>query len=367
MKCTVIREAILKPLQQVVGVIEKRLEMPVLQNILMEAKAREVWLTGTDLEIVQKARVPVESAEDEGSFTLPARKLLDICRALPEGTLIHLESEENRIQIKAGKGRYNLSTLPSRDFPMTEEGIFHQRITIFKKDLREMIDRVSFSMAQQDVRYYLNGLLMEQTKDRLRVVATDGHRLAISEMSIENTADVTFSIIIPRKAVMELNRLLLDEEGSVLLGFSENHLLASTDEWVFQTKLIEGRFPDYQAVLPKGGDKHVLIDREGFKSALSRVSIVFNEKFRGVRLLLAASTLKLVAINLEQEEAEEEIEVTYGGAPLEVGFNIRYLLDVLSAIKSNKVDLLCHNQNSSALILEHDRPGTQYVIMPMRL
>lgn len=368
MQIVLYRDALIKPLQNVVGVVEKRQDVPVLGNILLSASGQELALTGTDLEIELMARIMLDAEATPGETTVPARKLLDICKTLPENAKITLSSEGDRLILRSGRSRYSLVTLPAAQFPHTDEANLSHHLTLYKAVLKSLFERVSFSMALQDVRYYLNGMLMEMGADYLRVVATDGHRLAVSQhsMIIPEALHQT-RMIVPRKAIMELSRFLQDEDGSIDISLGSHHVRVKTQDMTFTTKLIEGRYPDYHRVLPKGGDKNITVDREDLRQALTRVSALFNEKYRGVRLLFSPQLLKIVATNLEQEEAEEHCETDYRGVAFEMGFNVRYLLEALSAIKSPMVQIICTAPNNSALIQEKDNQETQYVVMPMRL
>jgi DNA polymerase-3 subunit beta len=366
MKFTIDRESLLKPLQQVIGVVERRQTLPVLGNLLIAAGKDGLKITATDLEVEIQAKASFD-IEEGGEITLPARKLIDICKALPENASISLSIGDQRAQIRSGKSRFTLSTLPAADFPVVEKIQSDCRFSIAQSKLKEIIDRTQFSMAQQDVRYYLNGLMLEIGKDFLRAVATDGHRLALCDMDADIDAGDSRQVIVPRKGIQELQRLLEYSDEPVQVEVGTNHIRVQTPEVCFTSKLVDGRFPDYERVVPKGGDKLVVADRELFRQALSRTSILSNEKYRGIRLNLEKNNIKIQAHNPEQEEADEEFEVEYKGAGLEIGFNVTYLLDVLSTVRSDEVELTLSDSNSSCLIRE---PGTEqfrYVVMPMRL
>ncbi|MGD2076232.1 MAG: DNA polymerase III subunit beta [Gammaproteobacteria bacterium] len=366
MKFTIDRESLLKPLQQVIGVVERRQTLPVLGNLLIVASPDGLQMTATDLEVEIQARVNLE-VKQAGEVTLPARKFLDICKALPEGALIEVSVREQKAQIRSGKSRFTLTTLPAADFPVVEHIQGDCRFSIAQNKLKELIDRTQFSMAQQDVRYYLNGLMIEIGDDSVRAVATDGHRLALCDMPVDIDAAAARQVIVPRKGIQELQRLLEETKAPVDVEIGSNHLRARTGEVCLTSKLVDGRFPDYERVLPKGGDKQVIANRELFRQALSRTSILSNEKYRGIRLYLNTDNVKIQAHNPDQEEADEEFEVSYQGDGLEIGFNVTYLLDVLSAVRSDDVELTLSDSNSSCLIRQ---PGTEqyrYVVMPMRL
>jgi DNA polymerase-3 subunit beta len=366
MKFTIDREALLKPLQQVIGVVERRQTLPVLGNLLIVANADGLQLTATDLEVEIQANVDLE-VKQTGEITLPARKLIDICRALPEGATIELSIREQKAQIRSGRSRFTLSTLPAADFPVVEQMQGDCRFSISQTRLKELIERTQFSMAQQDVRYYLNGLMLEIGKGSVRAVATDGHRLALCDMEIDLDSVDSRQVIVPRKGIQELQRLLEDTEASAEVEIGSNHVQVRAGDVCLTSKLVDGRFPDYERVLPKGGDKQVTANREVFRQALSRTSILSNEKYRGIRVRFDTDHVNIQAHNPDQEEADEEFEVDYQGEGLEIGFNVTYLLDVLSAIRSDEVELTLSDANSSCLIRQ---PGTEqyrYVVMPMRL
>jgi DNA polymerase-3 subunit beta len=366
MKFTIDREAMLKPLQHVIGVVERRQTLPVLGNLLIEANAEGLRLTATDLEVEIRATVDL-AVKAGGESTLPARKLFDICKALPEGAKIDISVADQKAQIRAARSRFSLATLPAADFPVVTQINPNRRFSLPRRQLKELIERTQFSMAQQDVRYYLNGLMLELGNGRLRAVATDGHRLALADMPVELDAAAAEQVIVPRKGIQELQRLLEDDETPVTVEIGSNHIQVRSADLCFTSKLVDGRFPDYERVLPQGGDKHVIADRDLFRQALSRTSILSNEKYRGIRLNLKNNLITIQAHNPEQEEADEEFEVSYTGADLEIGFNVTYLLDVLSAVRSAEVELTLSDSNSSCLIRQPESDQYRYVVMPMRL
>lgn len=368
MKFTVAREAILKPLQLVAGVVEKRQTMPVLANVLLVLDGNLLSMTGTDLEVELVGRATVDSASGDGEITLPAKKFLDICRSLPDGSVIEFTLDDQKISVKSGRSRFTLSTLPATDFPAVEPGKNDINLTCKQGDIKHLIDRTSFAMAQQDVRYYLNGMLWEVRPDSLRVVATDGHRLAMCTRSIQSEiTDPLRQAILPRKGVIELARLLTDADESVELILGPNHIRAITESFSFTSKLVDGRFPDYERVLPKGGDKFVLGNRAELKKAFARTAILSNEKYRGVRLLLETNQLTIIANNPEQEEAQDQVVVDYAGDSLEVGFNVSYLQDVTNVLDTENIKITLSDANSSALLEEPEDSDSAYVVMPMRL
>lgn len=367
MHFTIQREALLKPLQLVAGVVERRQTLPVLSNVLLVVQENTLSLTGTDLEVELVGRVRLEDASEPGEITVPARKLMDICKSLPGDALVDVRLDEQKVIIKSGRSRFTLSTLPANDFPTVEEGPGSLTFSVNQARLRRLIERSSFAMAQQDVRYYLNGMLIEVSSGMLRAVATDGHRLAMCSMQAEIEQPDKHQVIVPRKGILELARLLTDAEDNVAIVLGQHHIRATTGEFTFTSKLVDGKFPDYERVLPRGGDKLVVGDRQLLREAFSRTAILSNEKYRGIRLQLENGLLKIQANNPEQEEAEEEVAVDYTGGSLEIGFNVSYLLDVLGVTTSEQVRLILSDANSSALVQEFGNDDSAYVVMPMRL
>lgn len=368
MKFSVSREALLRPLQLVAGVVEKRQTLPALANVLVVLDGDQLSLTGTDLEVEIVGRVILESGGVDGEITVPAKKLLDICRSLPDGSIIEFASQDQKAVVKSGRSRFTLSTLPASEFPVIEPGENDFGFQCEQGEIRRLIDRTSFAMAQQDVRYYLNGMLWELRDGELRVVATDGHRLAMCTRSVNiDLGDATKQAILPRKGVIELARLLSEPEKAVEIIVGSNHIRAVTDAFIFTSKLVDGKFPDYQRVLPQNGDKVIMGNREELRQAFARASILSNEKYRGVRFVLTEGLVTITANNPEQEEAEEQVGVDYVGPPLEVGFNVSYLQDVANVIDSELLKITLADSNSSALVQEPEDSDSVYVVMPMRL
>jgi len=365
MKFSASREAFLKPLQAVIGVVERRQTMPILSNVLLNVADGKVSVTATDLEVELLAEATIEQ-DKSGEITVPGRKLHDICRALPEGSKVELSLSGERLTVKAGRSRFTLSTLRAGDFPSIEEVTAVQTLTVKQSKLQELLERTQFSMAQQDVRYYLNGLLLETADSRLRAVATDGHRLALSEIELDTKVEQEGQVIVPRKGVLELSRLLGDE-GEVALKISANHVQVEAGAIRLTSKLIDGRFPDYARVIPAEAENLVKADRGLLRQALQRAAILSNEKYRGVRLELGQNMIVIQANNPEQEEAVESLEVEYAGNDLEIGFNVTYLLDALNAVEGEVVEIGLNDGNSSCLIRTPGDNATKYVVMPMRL
>jgi DNA polymerase-3 subunit beta len=365
MKFQAQRETLLKPLQAVIGVVERRQTMPILANVLISATKDGLSVTASDLEVELVARAQTE-VEEGGEITVPGRKILDILRALPEGSRIIVSTDREKLVVRSGKSRFSLSTLPAREFPLVEDIQVQRQFAVAQKSLRGLIDRTGFAMAQQDVRYYLNGLLFEMADSRLRAVATDGHRLALCD-AIDGSFGASHQVIVPRKGVLELQRLLEDSDVPANVEVGTNHLRVDLPSLRFTSKLIDGRFPDYERVLPKEGDKELIADRLLLREALGRASILSNEKYRGIRLSLSKGVLKIQAHNPEQEEAEEELEVNYQGGELEIGFNVTYLLDALAAVQGDSARVALSDANSSCLISAPGNSEARYVVMPMRL
>ena len=366
MRFSLQREAFLKPLAQVVNVVERRQTLPVLANFLVQVQNGQLSLTGTDLEVEMISRSAVDDAQD-GETTIPARKLFDIIRALPDGSKVTVSQSGDKVTVQAGRSRFTLATLPANDFPSVDEVEATERIEVPEATLKELIERTSFAMAQQDVRYYLNGLLFDLSERTLRCVATDGHRLAMCESRLEGAPVGKRQIIVPRKGVTELQRLLEGGDRSLELEVGRSHIRVKRDDVTFTSKLIDGRFPDYAAVIPIGADREVLLDREVLRAALQRAAILSNEKYRGVRVEVSPGQLKISAHNPEQEEAQEEIEADTKVDGLAIGFNVNYLLDALSALRDEHVVLQLRDANSSALVREASSEKSRHVVMPLRL
>lgn len=360
------REALLKPLQQVVGVVERRQTLPVLSNLLVNVGADGVSFTGTDLEVEMVARTAAEDLID-GEVTIPARKLFDICRALPDGAKVKVEQNGERVSVSAGRSRFTLATLPASEFPVVDNIDVVERVSLPEATLKDLIGRTAFAMAHQDVRYYLNGLLLDVRDESLRCVATDGHRLALAETKLDSKIATRRQIIIPRKGVLELQGLFESGEGDVELELGKNHIRLRRGGVTFTSKLIDGRFPDYEAVIPIGADKDVRVGREELRFALQRAAILSNEKYRGVKLEVSPNKMRIVAHNPEQEEAVEELEVQTSVADLSVGFNVNYLMDALAALSGDEIILSLRDAQSSCLLRKVDSDDTRHVVMPLRL
>ncbi|ELW8217475.1 DNA polymerase III subunit beta [Yersinia enterocolitica] len=366
MKFIIEREHLLKPLQQVSSPLGGRPTLPILGNLLLQVTEGSLLLTGTDLEMEMVARVALSHPHEQGATTVPARKFFDIWRGLPEGAEITVALDGDRLLVRSGRSRFSLSTLPAADFPNLDDWQSEVEFTLPQATLKRLIESTQFSMAHQDVRYYLNGMLFETEGEELRTVATDGHRLAVCAMPIGQTLP-SHSVIVPRKGVMELVRLLDGGDTPLRLQIGSNNIRAHVGDFIFTSKLVDGRFPDYRRVLPKNPDKTLKASCDLLKQAFARVAILSNEKFRGVRLYVSQNQLKITANNPEQEEAEEILDVSYDGAEMEIGFNVSYVLDVLNALKCEDVSLLLTDSVSSVQIEDGASQAAAYVVMPMRL
>lgn len=372
MKFTLSRDELLRPIQIVNGVVERRQALPILGNILLTLRDKTLSMTATDMEVELVARTQLPEGTD-GEITVPARKFIDICRALPADTDVKFSVDDARAVIRCGRSRFTLSTLPAADYPASEVVGDVLNVSLAQGELKHIIDLTQFAMAHQDVRYYLNGMLFEIEEHRLRVVATDGHRLAMADMTLDKPVvsedDTPRQLIVPRKGVLELTRLLDGSESPVELAIGPSSIRATIGDVTFLSKLVDGRFPDYSRVIPNHSedDKHVVADREMVRQSLARASILSNEKYRAIRLNLRSHSLHVVANNPEQEEAEDEVEVDFEGEDLEIGFNVSYLMDALANIPGDTVSIYLTDASSSCLILPEGREDCQYVVMPMRL
>lgn len=366
MKFTLTREVLLKPLQQVVNVVEKRQTLPVLSNLLFQVDQGTLTLTATDLEVELVANVSVQSYE-KGETTVPARKIFDLCRSLPDGTELHFEKKEGKVTIKAGRSRYTLSTLSANDFPTTENMVSKQVVKLSKNKFKHLLEHTAFAMAHQDVRYFLNGMLIEANQNNFRTVATDGHRLACCDEKLEESISESIQIILPRKAVLELSRLLDDSDEIIKLEFGDKHFRVSQDDLIFTSKLIDGKYPEYEAVIPIGADHVAKINKQSLIETIRRASILSSEKYRGVKLELSTDNLKIIAHNTEQEEAVEEVEMDYHGDELKIGFNYAYLLDALNALKNEDIHVCFKDAMTSCLIQDQDDDSQRHVVMPLKL
>jgi len=365
MMLEIAREDLLKPLQSVIGIVERRQTMPILANVLLSIEDGSLAITATDLEMEMIVRIPT-SAATEGKTTVAGRKLVDICRSLPDQSKITLQAEGERLLLRSGRSRFTLAALPGADFPSLSSFNSQVETHIPQTALKKLFEQTCFAMANQDVRYYLNGLLLEFNNQQLCAVGTDGHRLALCSTDADMGLEQNLQIIVPRKAVMELQKLLT-HEGDVNILVSSNHIRMELSNICFTSKLIDGRFPDYERVLPKHANNTLLVDRLLLRQSLSRIAILSNEKYRGVRLSLTSDKVSLSTQNTDQESAEEEIEAIYNGEDIEIGFNVSYLIDPLNVLEADQIQIKFTNPNGSCIISQNDGLGSQHVIMPMRL
>lgn len=366
MKLEISRDDLLHPLQQVIGAIEKRQTLAALGHVLMEASESQLRLTATDLELTLVTTIE-HVAQEAGQIAVPARKLYDICRALSDGSTLSISVENQKMSIKSGRSRFTLACLSASDFPKLEDISPTREVRLSAAVLKHLLDKTAFAMANQDVRYYLNGLLLEVAQNHVRAVATDGHRLSMCDAAMETGSDETTRIIVPRKAISELSRLLQDADLELAVQMSNNHIRLTAGHLEFTSKLIDGRFPDYERVLPEGNDSIMLADCNALRQTLQRASILSNEKYRGIKLQLSKNQLNIQSNNTEHEEAEDEIEVEYTGNEFEVGFNVQYIIEVLNTIDGELAKIRFKDPNSSILITDAEHEDARYVVMPMRL
>jgi len=359
------RETLLRPLSQVTNIVERKQTLPILSNVHMKLENGLLSFTSTDLEIEIVASVDMDNGT-AGEVTVGARKLLDITRALPEGSVLSFTRDKGKVVVKSGSSKFVLHTLPAEEFPRIQDQTWEGELRVDGDAIKQLIDRTAFAMANQDVRYYLNGLFLAMEGGKLTAVATDGHRLAKSEIS-DDGFDAKFEIIVPRKAVQEISRLLADGSNDIAVSINSNHIMFEVSDLCFTSKLIEGRFPDYKNVIPIGQNVHINMDRQAFRTALQRASILTNDKFKGIRMEIKPGELTIVANNPEQEEAYERIDIDYDGEPINIGFNVAYMLDALGALDSDTVQIGLTDNTSSSLIQEPGNDATIYVVMPMRI
>lgn len=366
------RDLLLKPLTIVSGIVERRNTMPILANIYIEKENNNISFIGSDSEVQISSYITLKDSESESipntATTVAARKMLDILRALPDSNDIKLQQEDNRLILMSGKSRFALQTMPADSFPKAKiPDTWDVTITTSQKQLKNMLNSVHFAMAHQDVRYYLNGMLLVVEPGIIRGVATDGHRLAHSAVSVPGT-EHNHSVIIPRKTIIELQRLLSENDDQVQIQCTDNQIKFTFDNIELISKLVDGKFPDFTRVIPSGYTRHFDINREKVLSSLQRAAILTTEKIKGVRIQLSNNILKITSSNTEQEQAQEELEVEYSFEPLDMGFNVNYLIDVLSNLKNDVVRLSVQPDiNSSTLISLPDDENFKYVVMPMRI
>lgn len=361
------QQKLLEALQSVAGIVERRHTLPILANVLMRKTGEDIEFTTSDLEIQVRTRATLGGDAGNLSTTVGARKLIDILRSLPGDQVVTLTAAQNKLTLTGGKSRFTLQTLPSEDFPLVNEAVdFGPAFSVPQKVLKTLINQVHFAMAVHDIRYYLNGILFVAEGKQLTLVATDGHRLGLAQSTLESDIPKQ-EVILPRKTVLELQRLLKDDDAPIEMRFAGNQAKFSFSGMEFVTKLVEGKFPDYNRVIPKNHKNSVTLGRATLLASLQRAAILTSEKFKGVRVNIEPGTLRIASSNAEQEEAKEEIEIDYGGDTIEVGFNVTYLMDALSNISHEMVKIELQDGNASALITVPEQSGFKYVVMPMRI
>ncbi len=366
MNIQINREVLIKPLSSVVGIVEKRQALPILSNLLLVGKDNKLTFTATDLEMQTSLNIETK-IETDFEITISARKLFDITRALPENSILDFQINESRVNVKAGKSKFNLQTLPSKDYPLLMKNDSEAvTINLSQKQLKGLLKQVDFAMAQQDIRYYLNGLLFEIQGQKLNIVGTDGHRLSFTSSKLKKSFDKK-EVIIPRKTIMELIKLLEDIDDDVEVQILNQQVTFKFGDIFIITKVIDGKFPDYNRVIPVGYENGFLIDRQMLLNAMQRASILSNEKYRGIRLVLSENNMQLITTNSEQEEAQEDIEIDYKKEAIDIGFNVTYLIDVLNNIQFDQLSFSFKDSNSSCLVTIPNNEDYKYVVMPMRI
>ena len=366
MNININREQLLPTLNDLHGVVDARPGLPILANVLMNVSPQELRLTTTDMEVELSAAIAGEFGQS-GEITVPARKFLDICRSLPEAAEISLAVEDDRVNVSSGRSRFSLLSLPAQEFPRVEPGVVDISLSLPQNVFKSLLERTAFAMARQDVRYYLNGLLLEAEANQLRAVATDGHRLALCDVDIASPLEEKRQLIVPRKGVTELLRLLDDTQDELEIVMSGNHIRIVVGDLIFTSKLIDGKFPEYNRVIPQLAAQTVLAQRDVLKKSLSRASILSTDKFRGVKITLEGDKLRAHLHNPEQEQAEDEIDVEYSGEQVVVGFNVSYLLDAVSIIQTDKVRLSITSSKSGCLVLPEEGDRCKYIVMPLMI
>lgn len=361
------RDALVRKLQIVSNIVERRNTLPVLANILLKKEGGTVTLLSSDIEMQIQTSAEVGGEGGDVATTVAAKKFLDILRLLPDSADVSVKLDSKKMSVQAGKSRFALQTLPAEDFPLVQEPKeWIAQLTVPQNTLKQLFSMVHFSMAQQDLRYYLNGVLLVVDSAKIKAVATDGHRLAYCDASGQG-AQSQHEVIIPRKTVLELSRLLSDTDDMVKIDLASNQARFAFSDIVLITKLVEGKFPDFQRVIPKNHQNLVVLNREALLKSLQRASILTSDKFRGIRWVLTPGLLTVVANNSDQEEARDEIEVDYTGPEIDIGFNVNYLLDVLNNLKAETVQFALQDNNSSALVTKPGEDDFKYVVMPMRI
>lgn len=360
------RESILAPLNQICGVVEKKGTLPVLSNVLIKTDGDQLLLTTSDLDVEMRSECVVD-VEEGGEVTVPAQKFLDICKALPDGSLIHFEYQQGQCLITSGQSKFSLSTLSAQEFPLIEEMESYQQVVIASSDLQRMLKQTVFCMAVQDVRYFLNGLLFEVSPNKLRCVSADGHRLALSECDYVNDSGINKQVLIPRKGVLELQKMIKDIDQDITLFVGNNHVKVQVEHIAMTSKLIDGKFPDYEAVIPLNMEQQFTADKELLRKALLRVAILSNEQYKGVKFKISENQLEIVGNNPDQEQAEDVIAVQTDIQHIETAFNVNYLLEATNAILDDDIQFSFKEATSSCLIKHPERTDCRLVVMPLRI
>ena len=360
------RETLLAPLTQICGVVEKKGTLPVLSNVLMKTDTDQLLLTTSDLDVEMRSECAADVIEP-GEITVPAQKFLDICKALPDGSVLQFEFQEGKCLITSGKSKFSLSTLSAMEFPLIEDMESYQQVQIDSNDLKRMLKQTVFCMAVQDVRYFLNGLLFEVSHNKLRCVSADGHRLALSECDYVNDAEINKQILIPRKGVLELQKMIKDIDQTITLFVGNNHVKVQVEHIAMTSKLIDGKFPDYEAVIPLNMEKQFVADKETLRKSLLRVAILSNEQYKGVKFKISQNRLEIVGNNPDQEQAEDVITIATDIEQIETAFNVNYLLEATNAFEDDDIQFSFKEATSSCLIKHPTRTDCRLVVMPLRI
>ena len=361
----ITKEEVVKSINLTLGVVEKRQTLPILSNVLFEVDESSLKLTATDLESEISTTSTISNFKSGGKITAPARKLSDLCRLMPDLAEIHFYLDGDNLKIETESGKYNLSTLPSEDFPVFETEDTQSQINISSQNLKNLITKTSFAMGSQDWRHYLNGLYMMIDDKVITTVATDAHRLAMATSSLNEASSESTSGIVPRKSINEIGKLVGDESENVVIQLGQTSIAANVSGTTFVSKLIEGKFPDYEQVIPSGESSLLVVDRKNFSESLSRVSVLSSEKYKGVRIITKKDSLNISANNPEKEQGEENLSCEYQGEEIDIAFNVNYLQEILSTIDSEKIEINFFGSEKSCLITDPNSENLKYVVMPL--
>ena len=361
----ITKEEVVKSINLTLGVVEKRQTLPILSNVLFEVDESSLKLTATDLESEISTTSTISNFKSGGKITAPARKLSDLCRLMPDLAEIHFYLDGDNLKIETESGKYNLSTLPSEDFPVFETEDTQSQINISSQNLKNLITKTSFAMGNQDWRHYLNGLYMMIDDKVITTVATDAHRLAMATSSLNEASSESTNGIVPRKSINEIGKLVGDESENVVIQLGQTSIAANVSGTTFVSKLIEGKFPDYEQVIPSGESSLLVVDRKNFSESLSRVSVLSSEKYKGVRIITKKDSLNISANNPEKEQGEENLSCEYQGEEIDIAFNVNYLQEILSTIDSEKIEINFFGSEKSCLITDPNSENLKYVVMPL--